>query len=206
MKIYLEEDKYISKGTHKKCYLHPENRNLCIKIPYNSGGLIDIKREIIYQNILNNTGQRPACMPNYYGEINTNIGTGYIFDFISEKDGTPCATLDTFINNPNLFNKNLSAIIEALKDFQKQYFKYQIISMDIYPGNFLFQKNTEDRYKVYFINDLGDSSIFHFSYYNNFLRKRKCKRVWNRFINRLDKSIPQLNLLCQELNSDININ
>ncbi len=198
MKMYLDENSYFAKGTHKKCYLHPENNKLCIKIAYNKDGIIDINREIKYQNILNNKG-RPGCMPNYYGKIETNLGTGYVFDYITEKDGSTCATLDTFIDDLNLFNKNMSAIINSLKCFQEEYFNFQIISMDIYPGNFLFQRKGDNEYKVFFINDLGDSSFFHLSYYFEFLRKRKCTRIWNRFLARLDKSIPQLNLLSDNL-------
>ena len=201
MKIYLDENSYFAQGTHKRCYLHPENNKLCIKIGYNKAGLIDINREIKYQNILNNKGS-PSCMPNYYGKIETNLGTGYIFDYIKEKDGSACATLDTFINDLNLFNKNMSAIINSLKYFQEEYFKFQIVSMDIYPGNFLFQRKGDNEYKVFFINDLGDSSFLHLSYYFEFLRKRKCKRIWNRFLASLDKSIPQVNLLCQKLSNN----
>ena len=32
MKMYLDENSYFAKGTHKKCYLHPENNKLCIKM------------------------------------------------------------------------------------------------------------------------------------------------------------------------------
>lgn len=203
MKINIEENSYFAKGTHKKCYLHPGNKELCIKIPYSKEGLIDINREIKYQNILNNINKRPSCMPNYYGTIETNMETGYIFDYIKEKDGSACATLDTFINDLNLFDENISAIINSLQEFKEEYFKYQIVSMDIYPGNLLFQKKEDNSYKVYFINDLGDSSFLHLSYYIEFLRKKKCKRIWNRFITRLDKSIPQVNLLCQKLSDNL---
>jgi hypothetical protein len=36
--IELDENKYYGKGTHKKCFLHPENEDLCIKVAYNRGG------------------------------------------------------------------------------------------------------------------------------------------------------------------------
>lgn len=36
--LNLSEDLFYGAGRHKKCYLHPENENLCIKIAYNRGG------------------------------------------------------------------------------------------------------------------------------------------------------------------------
>ena len=50
--IQLNKDKFYGKGTHKKCFIHPQDANLCIKIPYNEGGKIDLLREIKYLNIL----------------------------------------------------------------------------------------------------------------------------------------------------------
>ena len=37
MLIQLDENKYYDKGTHEKCFLHPESKDLCIKIAYNRG-------------------------------------------------------------------------------------------------------------------------------------------------------------------------
>lgn len=36
--ITLTEDLFYGNGRHKKCYVHPTNENLCVKIAYNRGG------------------------------------------------------------------------------------------------------------------------------------------------------------------------
>ena len=36
--IQLNDDLLYGQGTHKKCFLHPHNKNLCIKLAYNRGG------------------------------------------------------------------------------------------------------------------------------------------------------------------------
>ena len=35
--IQLNKDKFYGKGTHKKCFIHPDNKDLCIKVAYNRG-------------------------------------------------------------------------------------------------------------------------------------------------------------------------
>lgn len=44
--IQLDDSLLYGQGSHKKCFLHPHNKNLCIKIAYNQGGQKDLLREI----------------------------------------------------------------------------------------------------------------------------------------------------------------
>ena len=67
--IQLNKDKFYGKGTHKKCFIHPQDANLCIKIPYNEGGKIDLLREIKYLDILKNRNKDYSILPKYYGEV-----------------------------------------------------------------------------------------------------------------------------------------
>ena len=55
--ITLTEDLFYGAGRHKKCYLHPDNDNLCIKIAYNRGGQTDLLREINYIKVLKPMGK-----------------------------------------------------------------------------------------------------------------------------------------------------
>lgn len=36
--LKLDDSLFYGKGSHKKCFIHPENTNLCIKVAYNKGG------------------------------------------------------------------------------------------------------------------------------------------------------------------------
>ena len=36
--IQLNDNLFYGKGTHKKCYLYPDKKELCIKSAYNRGG------------------------------------------------------------------------------------------------------------------------------------------------------------------------
>lgn len=50
--IQLDDSLLYGQGSHKKCFLHPHNKNLCIKIAYNEGGQKDLIREINYIDVL----------------------------------------------------------------------------------------------------------------------------------------------------------
>lgn len=56
--INLSDKLIYGKGFHKKCYIHPYNPNLCIKIAYNEEGKEDIEREINLFNYSIKTQQR----------------------------------------------------------------------------------------------------------------------------------------------------
>lgn len=49
--IQLDDSLLYGQGSHKKCFLHPHNKNLCIKIAYNEGGQKDLIREINYIDV-----------------------------------------------------------------------------------------------------------------------------------------------------------
>lgn len=49
--INLTDDLLYGQGTHKKCFLHPLDNNLCIKIAYNKGGQRDLNRELNYLKV-----------------------------------------------------------------------------------------------------------------------------------------------------------
>lgn len=76
--LNLSEDLFYGAGRHKKCYLHPTEDNLCIKIAYNAGGKKDLLREIEYIKILKKRNKNYEILPKYYGEIETNLGHGYV--------------------------------------------------------------------------------------------------------------------------------
>lgn len=36
-KLIINEKQIYGKGSHKKCFIHPDNKDLCIKVAYNRG-------------------------------------------------------------------------------------------------------------------------------------------------------------------------
>ena len=54
--LKLTEDLFYGKGTHKKCYRHPEDSRKCIKMAYSAYGQKDLDRELAYLKILSTHG------------------------------------------------------------------------------------------------------------------------------------------------------
>lgn len=62
--LQLDDTLLYGQGSHKKCFLHPHNKNLCIKIAYNEGGQKDLIREINYIDVLKRRHKDIVFCPN----------------------------------------------------------------------------------------------------------------------------------------------
>lgn len=113
--INLTDDLLYGQGTHKKCFLHPLDNNLCIKIAYNKGGQRDLNRELNYLKVLKRHHKDYSILPQYYGPVKTNLGIGHVFELIQDYDGTKSQTLEDFINSPTAFKENFNMIVSLLK-------------------------------------------------------------------------------------------
>ena len=177
--IQLDDSLLYGQGSHKKCFLHPHNKNLCIKIAYNEGGQKDLIREINYIDVLKRRHKDYSILPKYFGKVNTNLGTGYVFEIIRDYNNGRTQTLEDFITDLNLFSQNYSLIVRLLKELKEKLYKNEIITMVLFPENILFQKIDENTYRVRIVNDMGSAVLipleYHFKYFahTKILRRRK---------------------------------
>lgn len=183
--INLNTARLYGKGSHKKCFIHPQNANLCIKVPYNEGGKIDLLREIRYLNILKKRDKDYSILPKYYGEILTSFGTGYVFELIKDYNNDTSITLEDILKNSVLFAKMYSTVEILLKSLKSALFNNEIITMGIFPENIIFQKISSDEYRVRIVNDMGSGVLIPLEYYFSYFAKAKITRRWNEFINTL---------------------
>lgn len=180
--IQLNKDKFYGKGTHKKCFIHPQEANLCIKIPYNEGGKIDLLREIKYLDILKNRNKDYSILPKYYGEVTTSLGTGYVFELIKDYNDDTSITLEDVLKNHDLFAKMYSTVETLLKSLKCALFDNEIITMGIFPENIIFQKTSSQEYRVRIVNDMGSSVLIPLEYYFTYFARKKILRRWVKFL------------------------
>ena len=121
--IQLDDSLLYGQVSHKKCFLHPHNKNLCIKIAYNEGGQKDLIREINYIDVLKRRHKDYSILPKYFGKVNTNLGTGYVFEIIRDYNNGRTQTLEDFITDLNLFSQNYSLIVRLLKELKEKLYK-----------------------------------------------------------------------------------
>ncbi|WP_321416500.1 YrbL family protein [uncultured Desulfobacter sp.] len=95
--INIQPADLIGTGVHRKCYIHPENADQCIKIVYR-GGQAETIREQKYYRYLSQKGISWEMLAQFHGNIETNFGTGAVFDLVRDYDGSISKTLDTYFN------------------------------------------------------------------------------------------------------------
>lgn len=178
--LKLDDTLLYGQGSHKKCFLHPHNKNLCIKIAYNEGGQKDLIREINYIDVLKRRHKDYSILPKYFGKVNTNLGTGYVFEIIRDYNNGRTQTLEDFITDLNLFSQNYSLIVSLLKE---KLYKNEIITMVLFPENILFQKTDENNYRVRIVNDMGSAVLIPLEYHFKYFAHTKILRRWKMFLD-----------------------
>lgn len=180
--IQLDDSLLYGQGSHKKCFLHPHNKNLCIKIAYNEGGQKDLIREINYIDVLKRRHKDYSILLKYFGKVNTNLGTGYVFEIIRDYNNGRTQTLEDFITDLNLFSQNYSLIVRLLKELKEKLYKNEIITMVLFPENILFQKTDENTYRVRIVNDMGSAVLIPLEYHFKYFAHTKILRRWKMFL------------------------
>ena len=188
--IQLDDSLLYGQGSHKKCFLHPHNKNLRIKIAYNEGGQKDLIREINYIDVLKRRHKDYSILPKYFGKVNTNLGTGYVFEIIRDYNNGRTQTLEDFITDLNLFSQNYSLIVRLLKELKEKLYKNEIITMVLFPENILFQKTDENTYRVRIINDMGSAVLIPLEYHFKYFAHTKILRRWKMFLDVLHNKYP----------------
>ncbi|MCR4877359.1 MAG: PhoP regulatory network YrbL family protein, partial [Clostridiales bacterium] len=85
--VYLTEELLIGKGGRKDVYINPKNPAQCIKINARDAG--DHRVEMNYRRSREIRNLPPSgLMVSYFGSVETNLGTGYVFERIVDYDGT----------------------------------------------------------------------------------------------------------------------
>lgn len=181
--LQLDDTLLYGQGSHKKCFLHPHNKNLCIKIAYNEGGQKDLIREINYIDVLKRRRKDYSILPKYFGKVNTNLGTGYVFEIIRDYNNGRTQTLEDFITDLNLFSQNYSLIVRLLKELKEKLYKNEIITMVLFPENILFQKTDENTYRVRIVNDMGSAVLIPLEYHFKYFAHTKILRRWKMFLD-----------------------
>lgn len=170
----------VGKGLHRECYRHPENNKLCIKILFSSS-YSEVEREKKYYAHLQKRNILWDMIPRYYGEINTPMGTGYIFDLIVDHDGNVSKTLKYYLsdNGPNKINKH--DLKKALSRLKKYLLQQRIITMTLHPKNICCQINKDGEICLYIIDNIGNSDFIPLCNFVAYLARKKILRKWQRF-------------------------
>ena len=183
----VDEVHFIGKGSHKKCYVNPDNQKQCIKVPYTKLGEKDLKRELDYIKVMRRKNKDYTVLPYYYGSVETNLGIGHVYELITDFDGSQSKTLEDYCKDDQLLEENLDLLVALLKNLKQTLLDNEIITMGIWPENIIVQyggANSSD-YRLRVINDMGSANLIPLEYYFSFFAKKKINKRWIRFIGTL---------------------
>lgn len=147
------------------------------------GGQKDLLREINYIDVLNRRHKDYSILPQYFGKVNTNLGTGYVFEIIRDYNGNKTQTLEDFITSPTLFAENFDLIVHLLKNLKDELYKNEIITMVLFPENILFQKIDKNTYRVRIVSDMGSAVLIPLEYHFKYFAHTKILRRWKMFLD-----------------------
>lgn len=184
--IHLNPDNYIGQGLHRKCYIYPNDNNKCIKINYNEGADTETNREIKYYQHLIKRNIIWDSLSQYYGEVKTNLGTGYVYDLIRDDDNQISQSLENYLKNPILTKKQIENLVVALKHLENSLYQNRIITMTIKSKNILYQQKLNNN-RLIIIDNIGNSRFIKIDNYCAYFAKKSIKRKWERFIESLTK-------------------
>ena len=111
--IEINSSDIVGKGLHRECHAHPEDNNLCIKVAVNEN-IKETLREQKYYLFLKKRGISWDMLPKFYGNIETNMGPGAVFDLIRNHDAVSLKRLNII---SVLIRKQIAATTACLRLF-----------------------------------------------------------------------------------------
>ena len=179
--LILKDEDFVGKGNERACYLHPNDKNKAIKVTLeNSKRKVNkqTKMEIDYYKLLQKRGMNNwKHLPEYFGEVSTNMGEGFIVEIVRDYDGNISKTFASYIveNGVDTYKKELEEY--------KQYFLDNciIFNYGMMPKNILLRKKSESDFELVLIDGLGDVSHFTLPNKIPYFARRRIRRRWDKF-------------------------
>ncbi|MGD8419698.1 MAG: YrbL family protein, partial [Gammaproteobacteria bacterium] len=177
--------KPIGMGKERMCFVHPEDPRLAIKIPI---GDVDTqtRRELRFYRQLEKRGVvEEKHIPGFHGVCETNRGRGIVVDLVRNHDGEISRPLNWYLAQ----GFPIEEFVPYLEELKQSFLKNLIIfNHDMTIGNILIQKTAAARFRMVAIDGLGDVVAFDWPNSISFLVRRKIRRRWERFMERVYNS------------------
>jgi len=183
--ITLSPATMIGKGLHRECFIHPDDKNKCIKVVVN-GNQQETDREQGYYHLLEKRNISWAMLPRFYGNIDTNMGPGAVFDLIRDHDGNVSNSLEYYLADTAYVVKHKQQLLLALASLKTYLLANNIVSMPIKSKNILYQTKNHATGTLYLVDNIGNADFIPIATYSTYFGNKKIHRRWNRFFTALE--------------------
>ena len=176
--LSLPPQLFVAEGTDRKCYRHPPDEQLCIKVLHPDTRPRRCWRELRYYRRLQHRGVDFRHLTPYRGLVDTNLGPGAVFDLVLDDDARISRSLHHYLlNNDPDFN---AWMVEEMERLQQSFYDQWIVFHDLNPTNILVKRLGYDEYRLVVINGIGQNYFLPLASYSATLARKKLVRVWNR--------------------------
>ncbi|WP_033958124.1 YrbL family protein [Psychroserpens jangbogonensis] len=177
--IEIKDNHFIAEGVYQKCYIHPENKNLCIKVSKQELSTSRLLYEINYFKKISKKNWKKFDYPfftKYYGQVDTNLGTGFVYDYITdETTGEISKTMEYYLLNPDpkITNDMLRNAFEHLKRLM---IKHRIIASDIRSKNICCKILKDQSIQMIIVDGVGHRDFIPIVDWSSYFAKKKIER------------------------------
>lgn len=178
--LEIDPSTLVGKGLHRECFVHPDNRDHCIKIVV-AGNSDENRREAQYYGLLARRGISWDMLTRFHGLIETDMGEGAVFDLVRDCDGAVSRTLTHYLESEKLTALHSNSLSAALAGLRMYLLDNRIITMTLKTKNILFQRTTEGADKLVVVDNVGNSDFIPLTNYSRSLARMKIRRKWRRF-------------------------
>ena len=192
-KLILSDELFIGMGGQQKTFIHPTDPSKCVKIAYAYNGINrDIKKELRYRKICEEHLKNSRLITKYFGEVPTNMGTGYVYERVRDFNGNTSQDLKKFLETSSTDAESLKVIERLLLNFKEDFLRECIVTGDKTTANFMVQETAPGVYQVRIVDNIGTPVLIPLVYYFKIASERRARRIWKIWIDDLIKNFPQV--------------
>jgi hypothetical protein len=170
--IQLNDKLLVGAGMMRSCYRHPEEAGKCVKIFHKKFRQRTHEKEVReLARLRKRKSKHSLIVPRYYGEAETNLGTGYVFDLVTA-DGKDCPTFRTWLQS------HPEKAEAAREQLSRDLLQSAVVFADLNCGNVLVVEE-EGTIRFAVVDGLGEGTLIKVCSRVPFFARRKLKRKWS---------------------------
>ncbi len=177
--IEIKKEHYIAEGLARTCYRHPENDSLCIKIGKPKIEKSHLYKEINYFKKIENKDSSKfdyQFYAAYYGEIETNLGTGFVYNLIKDEVSQNISlTLRHYLEMENGPYTD-EVLFKALGRLKSQMITHKIFVGDLRARNICCKILENNTLQFIVVDGIGHRDFLPFADWFHFFAKKKVER------------------------------
>lgn len=187
--LTLRDELFLGEGTKRKCYAHPDDPTLCIKIT-SERGLRSVNREIRYLNMLRRRGKPLTQIADFIGKIQTNIGDGEVYQLVRDFDGQVSRSLRHYLSTED--DVLIARMVAAIVELREYLFQSSILFSDLTVDNLLVRNERDGGVKLIVVDGVGDNNQIQILEYFKYFGEKHCRKKWNSFVLKTVDEFPKL--------------